>query len=100
VIVDIAQDPLADLGMALHLSALLERQWSRLLEQTGWKTDLADVVDEPAKADELLPLLRQSHALGDVAGIDRHGGRVTRGVLIPCVERRYKGGREGEASPP
>src|SRR6266566_3834116 len=99
VVVDVTEDPLADLGVLFHLPALLERQGPGLLEQTSGETDLADVMYEATEVDELLFLSRQSHSLRDVSRIDRHRGRVTRGVLISGVERRYQSGREGEARP-
>ena len=57
VVVDVAQDPFADLGMLLHLPALLEGQRTRLLKQAGRKPDLADVMNESAEVDELLFIL-------------------------------------------
>jgi hypothetical protein len=48
VVLDLGQDPLADLGVLLHLPPFRERERPRLLEQPGGKPDLADVVHEPA----------------------------------------------------
>ena len=49
VIVDVREDALTDLGVLLHLAPLFERERAGLLEQTGGKPNLADVVDEPAQ---------------------------------------------------
>ena len=49
VVVNVREDPLSDNGVLLHLAPLFERQGAGLLEQTGRKPDLADVVDEPAQ---------------------------------------------------
>jgi hypothetical protein len=57
VVVDVAEDPLSDLGVLLHLPALFESQRPWLLEQAGRESDLADVVDEPAKVDKVLFIL-------------------------------------------
>ena len=74
VIVDLAQDLLADLRVLLHLPPLLERQRPRLLEQPCGQPDLADVVDEPTKMRQSLLLLAETHARSDVARVDRDGG--------------------------
>ena len=85
IVVDVAEDPLADLGVLLHLPALLEGQRPRLLEEAGRQADLADVVNEATEMDELLLLLRQTHALRDVSGVDRDRRGVTGRVLISRV---------------
>ena len=58
VVVDVAEDPLADLGVLLHLPTLLESQWTGLLEQASGKPDLANVVHEAAEVDEFLVVVR------------------------------------------
>ena len=100
VVVDVAEDPLADLGVLLHLPALLEGQRARFLEQAGRQPDLSDVVDEAAKVDELLLILGQRHTLSDVSRVDRHGRGVTSGVLISRVERGDEGSCKGKARSP
>src|SRR4029079_13690729 len=57
VVVDVAQDPFADLRVLLHLSTLVQCEWAGLLEQTGRKPDLPYVMDEAAKVNQLLLLL-------------------------------------------
>ena len=86
--VDVGEDALADLRVPLHLTPLLEGERAWLLEQAGRQADLADVVDEAAEVGELLLLDIHPEALGDVAGVDRDGGRVARGVPVSGVERR------------
>ncbi len=99
VIVDVAQDPLADFGVLLHLPAFLEGQRARLFEQARRQADLADVVHQTAEVDELLLLLRQSDALRDVSRVDRDRRRMTCRVLIAGIERRNESSGEREAGP-
>ena len=54
----VSKDALADVRMAWHLSALLKRELTGLLQHTRRKTDLADVVHESANVHELLLLRR------------------------------------------
>ena len=70
VVLYIRQNPLADNGMLLHPTALIQCQGAGLLQQTSWKTHFADVVHKPAQMHELLLLWRQPHALGNIARID------------------------------
>ena len=78
----------------MHLTTLVERERSRLFEQTGRQADLSYVVNKPTEVRLLLLVLGQTHALRDVARVDRDRGRVSRGVLISCVERRHQGRSE------
>src|SRR6187397_500348 len=72
--------------MALHLATLVKRERPWLLEQASRQADLANVVHETTEMSELLLLLVQRHARGNVPCVDRHRGRVTCRVLIPRVE--------------
>ena len=60
VVVDLAENPFADLRVLFHATSLLEGKSAWLLKQARRKTYLADVVDEPAKVSKLLVLLRQT----------------------------------------
>ena len=48
VVVDLLENPLANLSMALHLASLVERERSLLLEQACRQADLPDVMHKPA----------------------------------------------------
>ncbi len=85
VVINLAENAFADLRVLFHATSLLEREGARLLKQAGRKTHLADVVDESAKVSQVLLLLRQTKSARNVAGVDRDGSRMTRGVLIPGV---------------
>ncbi len=73
VVVDIGKDALGNSGVFLHLTAFVECEGTGLLEQSGGKPDLPNVVNETAKMCHLLFLRRQSEALGNVACVDRDG---------------------------
>jgi hypothetical protein len=45
VIVDVPEDALADHGVLLHLTPLVEGKGARLLQETGSEADLADIMD-------------------------------------------------------
>ena len=99
VVLHLGQDPLADLGVLLHLPPLTERERARLLEESGRQPDLADVVHEPTLVRQLLLLLRQPEPLRDVPRVDRDGSRVAGRVPIPSIERCDKRSREGQVGP-
>ena len=71
--IDVRQDPLADLGVALHFTALVQREGTGLLEQPSWETDLPDVVHESAQVGQFDLFGAKLHPLGDVARVDGHG---------------------------
>src|SRR5436309_15787923 len=94
VVIDLRKDPLANLRMFLHASSLFERQSPDFLEQPYRKSDLPDVVYEPAEVNKSLQFLRKTHPLSDVARIDSDSRGVTSGVAVPRVQRRNKRGRK------
>ncbi len=96
VLVDVAEDPLADRRVLLHLPTLVERERTGLLEETGREPDLADVVHEPAQVRVLLHLSREPHARSDVAGVNGDCSGVAGRVLISSVEGRDERGSELE----
>jgi hypothetical protein len=59
--------------MTLHLTAFVEGKSPRLLEETCWETDLANVMDQTAKARQLTLRRFQAHTRGDVVRIDGNG---------------------------
>ena len=96
VLVHVSEDALADRRVLLHVAALLERERSRLLEKPGWQADLADVVNESAEVRLIADLVRESHALGDVARVDRDRSRVASRVLVSRIESCDQRSRELE----
>ena len=80
--------------MPLHLAALFESQCAGLFENAGGKTDLPDVVNQTAEMRQILLILIKPHALRDITGVDRNGGRMTRRVAIPRIECRDQAHRE------
>ena len=77
VVLDLRENPLADLGVLLHFAAFVQCQGPRLFEEARGEADLADVVYQPAHMSELLILFGQGEPLGDVPRIDRDRGRMT-----------------------
>ena len=70
IVFDLRQNAFSDDGVLLHLSPLIKRQRSRLLEEAGGKTHLANIVHKTTQMNECLLLGAQTHALCDVARID------------------------------
>ena len=68
--IDVRQDALADLRVALHFTPLVKREGSGLLEKPSWETDLPDVVDQSAQVGQFDLVGAKLHALGDIARID------------------------------
>jgi hypothetical protein len=87
VIVDFRKDPFPDDRVLFHLSTFLERQRARLLEQSGWKPDLPDVMDKTAQVHELLQPRFKAESFGDVLCVYRYCSRVPGRVAISGVER-------------
>jgi len=54
VVSHVRQDSLADCGVLFHLPSLIQREGTRLLQETHGQPDLPDVMDETAKMHELL----------------------------------------------
>src|SRR3954471_21239240 len=73
--------------MLLHLTPLVERKSARLLEQTGRKPNLSNVMHQAAKVRKLYLFRGQPHSSGDIPGVDRDCSRMAGGVPISCVER-------------
>ena len=72
--------------MAAHDVHLLRRQ-ARLREQDGVGEDeLADVVQEAGRVDDLLLALAQAELAGDLARVAGDRGGVARGHLVPQRE--------------
>jgi hypothetical protein len=88
VVLDLREDSLADRGMLLHLSTLVEREGASFFEEARRQSDLSNVVNEPSEMGELLFSFREAHAHCDVPRVDRNGCRMTRGVLISGIECR------------
>ena len=94
VLVHVSEDALADCRVLLHLTALLERECARLLEEAWRQTDLANVVHEATEVRLVANLISEPHALGDVSRVDRDRGRVARRVAISRVESGDECGRK------
>ena len=99
VILDVSEDSFSDRRVLLHHAALFERECTGLFEQASGKSDLPDVVNQPAEMSHLTFGLAQPEPLNDVARIDRHRSRVTSRVPVSRVKRRYEGSREREVRP-
>ena len=54
VILDLGKNPLANRGMLLHLSPLVQSEGPRLLKKACGKPHLSDVVHEPTQMHEIL----------------------------------------------
>src|SRR3954469_14315373 len=80
--------------MVLHLTPLMKRERTLLLQEAWRKSHLSNVMDEAAQVGELLILQRKTEMLGDVTGINGDRSRVTRGVLVSGIERCHKRGGE------
>ena len=90
----VGEDALSDRRVLLHLAALLERERAGLFEESRRKADLPDVVDEATEVRLVAHLVGESHALGDVARVDRDSGRVAGRVPVSRVEGRdQRGGK-------
>ena len=57
VVVNLRENPLADLRVPFHDTALFEGEGTRLFEQSWWKADLADVVNQSSQVGQLLLVL-------------------------------------------
>ena len=67
VCINLGQDPLPNLGVALHLAAFIKREAALLVEHRGRQPDLPDVMDETGYEGALLLFGRQPQRGGDVA---------------------------------
>src|SRR5687768_3647843 len=78
--------------MLLHPATFLQRQWSLLTQEARRKAHLANVMDKAAQERAVAILGRKTHATGNVATVDRHGTRMTRGISIArleCCDERH-----------
>jgi len=96
VVSDVRQDSLADCCVLFHLTSLIQREGTGLLQKTHGQPDLSDVVNETTKMHEFLLVRCQAHPLRDIARVDRHGGGMASGVPISSVKRGNQGGGERE----
>jgi hypothetical protein len=69
---DFREDALSNLGMALHLSALLEGECSRFLQHASRQPDLSDVVYESGEMRLLDLDVGKAHSQSDVTSVDRN----------------------------
>src|SRR5207247_11141580 len=83
IVIDLGQDTLTNGRVFLHLPAFVQRQRSRLLEESGWKANLDNVMYEAAQVSELTIVLCQLPACCDLASINRDGCRLPCRVAIP-----------------
>ena len=80
--------------MLFHLTSLFQRQRSRLFEKASGKTDLPNVMHEPAKMREILLVLRKPIRRGDVARVDGDGCRMSSRIAVAGIEGRDESRRK------
>src|SRR4029079_6076581 len=85
-----------DNWMGLHLTTLVERERTYLLEKPRREANLPDVVDQPGHMSELLLVGRQSEPTSDVSRICRNRRGMPGRVPITGIERRDQRCGEGE----
>ena len=73
--------------MSLHLSPLIERERTGLLEQSGRQPDLSDVVDEAAEVGQLDLFIPKRHPVSDVPSVNSNRSRMTSRVPVSRVKR-------------
>src|SRR5215510_8896294 len=89
VILNLREDVFANNRMLFHLTPFFQGQGSGLLEETRRKPDFSNVVDEPAKMDELLLFIVEAHPFSNVATINSDCRGVASRVTVSRVERCY-----------
>src|SRR2546421_11960759 len=95
IVINLGKDPLANCGVHLHLTSLIECQRTSFFQQSCGEPYLADVVNEAADMGQTLLFLGQSHPCGNIAGVDRDSCRMTGGVLISRIEGCNQSAGEG-----
>ncbi len=83
---DVLQNPFADDRMLLDQLGFLRRQTAGLLQDQIRNSDLAQVMQQGAHADDFQVVLGKVHGFGDGAGIFAHAPAVACGVSIPGIQ--------------
>ena len=81
------EEPMADLGMALHRSPLLIGERASLEQDLVGDRDLADVVERAGFTQQSTPVLVETEAARDLLAHARHSLGVVAGLLITELSR-------------
>src|SRR5215208_3755343 len=94
VVSNLREDSLANNRMLLHEAPFVRRQWTRFLQESRRKSNLADVVHETTQVCHLRFASRETKSSCDIACIGGDGGRMAGGVSISLVKRCDECSRE------
>ena len=92
----LAQDPLTDDGVLLHLPTFVQGEGAFLPEEARRQPNLPDVVHESAEKCALARVCRKLESFGNVARVDRYRARVTGRIRIARLQSSDERHRKGD----